>query len=359
MLAHKGHYSQLMCWNATDKRIVSRELVYGEEEVIKWARKYNGKGNCFIGRNPRDKDGNVSLCTTLSLDIDPTREKDTAATDSQVEEAISAGKRVVEFFHYGIVCCSGNGSLVLFPLREPVSKEVAERWGKAIEEQAKQLVEGLNVTVDSTFDASRLAKLMGCISTKGDTALWRHARIVSRLSVGNAKEFYTWLGSVNASTQSNTSLPEISKGELDRSKADIALANRLKIQGFTAEDTYRALCAFATRPGRDDDYKRIIQKVFFNSGTITDLVSGGTDREIVLITPKSGLAEYRSRDRVGVPELPTGFKSIDAATFGLIRGSIFTVGARTNCGKTTFAMGTAFNLCRIGKRVLFLSTETT
>ncbi len=58
-----------------------------------------------------------------------------------------------------------------------------------------------------------------------------------------------------------------------------------------------------------------------------------------------------------LPDLPTGFTSLDKATWGIKRGNIYVVGARPGVGKTTYAINLASSLCRSGKRVLFFSTE--
>lgn len=70
------------------------------------------------------------------------------------------------------------------------------------------------------------------------------------------------------------------------------------------------------------------------------------------------MLEYQKRDVHGEPELPTGFRELDAATFGLARGHIFTIGARTNGGKTSFSITVSSHLCGLSKRVLYISTET-
>lgn len=57
------------------------------------------------------------------------------------------------------------------------------------------------------------------------------------------------------------------------------------------------------------------------------------------------------------PELSTGLPLLDRHTWGLVRGEIFTVAARTGVGKTSFATGLVKNLIESGKRVLFFSTE--
>lgn len=362
LLRHKGHYTQVSCLDTVTGRQLSRELLNEEQKVIAWAKEWNGKGNCFLGRAPRDVNGNIFLTHTLSLDIDAVRAKGEAATVEAYTRAIESGKRAIQLFGFGALCCSGNGALILLPLSTSVNKETAEQWGKAIEIRARELLkeESVNVRVDSTYDIARLVKAMGTISTKGHQDLWRHAKFLcDPHHLGSSKEFYAWLENLPREVTTSSFTAPVHKGELDRSAADFALANRLKLQGFGPEHTYGALQSLGFRTGREDDHKRIIEKVFYGKGDVADMVSGGNERPIELITPQSGLIGYKSRTVHGTPELPTGFKAIDAATFGLIRGSLFTVGARTGCGKTTFAISTAINVCRAGKRVLFLSTETT
>lgn len=383
LLGHKGKYTQGRCINVQENKIVSQELLNGEEEVISWAQKVNGAGNVFLGRNPRQSDGTVAEFRCLSLDLDPERAKGTASSDESYNAAIRAGKAISSEFNYGVVCSSGNGALVLLPLREPVDKATGERWGKALENEAKRLIgemhripvgagndvlgQGLNgstqIKVDSTFDAARLCKAMGAISTKGDRSLWRHARIIDATFQHRSPDrFYEWLTSIREEVQKPSVLPEVGKGELDRSKADIALANRLKLQGFGPEDALKSLMAFSMRPERTDDHKRIIEKVYFGNRQGDTGNGRGTevaDRPIQLWTPANGAAEYNERRAGGrgVSDLTTGITRLDEITRGIPRNHILTVGARTDCGKTAFAIGAAYENCRRGKRVLYFSTE--
>lgn len=79
-------------------------------------------------------------------------------------------------------------------------------------------------------------------------------------------------------------------------------------------------------------------------------IKTGTQASSILNAQLQGL-------RQTVPDLPTGFASIDAATWGITRGSICVIGARPGTGKTSFAVNVVANLCRSGKRVLFFTTE--
>lgn len=364
LLRHEGSWTQVHCHDTISGKVISRELIYGEEAVVKWAKENNGKGNCFIGRNPRNQAGNIEQCTVLSLDLDPERPKGQAATEEQLQNTLESARCIQRHLHYGILSTSGNGAFLLFPLRESMSKNVAETLGKSLETVARSILveEQISGTIiDSTYDASRLCKLLGTVSTKGDKTLWRQARLLD-LRHQDFRHYDSFIQRLEAAKSvpaiQKFVLPEVPKGEMDRSKADISLANRLKLQGFKPEDTYQALVAHSFRPGREDDYKRIIEKVYFNEGSaaVAEMVQGRT--ELQLWTPANGIHEYNSRTTIGTPELPTGFRCLDKATFGLTRGHIYSVIARTNCGKTTFATSVSVNLCRAGRRVLFISTET-
>lgn len=359
LLRHEGYFTQCHAQDVGRKSLVQRRLVSNEKEVIEFAKENNGRGNVFVGRNPRDKDGNVIHATCLTLDIDPVRPKDTAATEEQAYATLGAGRRLVQHFGHGVLCSSGNGALVIFSIPDtPIAD--AQELGKRLENQARAILKGEPVNVDATWDAPRLVKVLGCLSTKGDPSMWRYARFISQSRpYSDGAGFVELLKlSVSEGFTRKTALPEVSKGELDRSKADISLANRLKLQGFSAGETLTALEEFGFRPDREDDHKRIIGKVFSGSVRETDGVSG-RNTAITLWTPENGAAEYNKRNTGGRIELPTGFAALDAATFGLVRGSIYTVGARTGCGKTTFAVSASVNLCAAGKSVLYLSTETT
>lgn len=71
------------------------------------------------------------------------------------------------------------------------------------------------------------------------------------------------------------------------------------------------------------------------------------------------LADALNPKHAGTPELPTGYPSLDEATYGFQRGAIVCIGARPGAGKTSFITNALAGLCRTGKRVLYFSTELT
>lgn len=83
--------------------------------------------------------------------------------------------------------------------------------------------------------------------------------------------------------------------------------------------------------------------------------------ESSVFSPNGNLIGHRerlfSKSGGSGPELSTGLTLLDRHTWGLIRGEIYTVAARTGVGKTSFATGLVKTLLDSGKRVLFFSTE--
>ncbi len=414
LLGHEGFFTQCHAQEVNTNELISRELVCGADQVVKWARSFNGKANLFIGRNPRTSTGAVARVTSTTIDIDPKRAKGTAATEAQYREAIRAGNKAAALIAGSYVATSGNGALVIVPFEEAL--EVSPELTKTLrdfEEYVRQQVATETINVDSTYDIPRLVKLMGSLSCKGDIHLRRPAKFLSdtqhrsagrrgaygrvqelakSISANNADGGVDALRSSsvdnrsNASTLQNSerlnlaeqSLRRLSKGRCDEYDSWLRVGIALKEFGDVG---YRMWADWSKQSHKFDESALRDKWQSFRGDqqlTIGTLVSwakqddpegrfnvqqpntnGVLERhELVLWTPDNGMGGYEDRRREAEPEFPTGFKVIDTKTGGLIRGSIFTVGGRTNCGKTAFAVTVAESLCRSGKRVLYFSTET-
>jgi hypothetical protein len=160
-------------------KVVNRSIIKGEQAVVDWARKYNGKGNCYIGRSARNSDSSLLEFKTITADIDPNRERGTSASIELSERAIRAARAVLQAFRGGYVAASGNGALIVYRLSRPVTtdfKAFEAKYKLFEDEMRKYLPEG--VTLDATFDTARMVKLLGTVSTKGDRTNWRHARFI-------------------------------------------------------------------------------------------------------------------------------------------------------------------------------------
>jgi archaellum biogenesis ATPase FlaH len=356
-----------------DKRVVGREWVNEKADFIKTAQSLNGRGNCFIGRNPRrgfHERNAVMDIRAVTLDLDPIREKDKAATEPQTKECVDAAYHLLEGLQDdrsidGSLALSGNGVLLIFTLDSPLE---ANKWN---EERIRlfqnncaeriKLFQG--VRIDATQDSARLIKLIGTVSVKGGIRGTRFLYMASRAGNGEALRHHI-------SDLDICDFPSGDKMFVDkpvdnsRSGRDFSFACQLAKRGATDEELLTAL-AFNPegRNDRPDDHKRILQKVrrLFPLESVTAASPNSSGGDIVLHRAQSSVEDYKlhllERSKHIEPELPTGFSELDSATHGLRRGEIYTVAARPGVGKSSFLLNVAYRLCSSGVGVLLLSTE--
>ena len=373
LLNHGDQWSQVHGQNRQTSKKVDRRLLCGERDIVQWAKTYDGQGDLFIGRNPRTQDGEVAEITCVSVDIDPVRDKDTASTLEQLQEAIEAGRSIIKRKEYdhGVLCSSGNGCHVYWCFADSIKNELkaAEQGIKKFERDVRDLVEGwYNVKVDAIYDNPRLVKIIGTTSTKGPVEGRRMAQFLSpinwsRAFNGSVRERVLSY-SMAQQRQEPTSIPKTEN--IDRSKLDFGLALRLKQDGARPDDIREALRQHGYR-GRGDDIERIVTKLFqgqrdnFGQGSWGSDSVRGEVKPIDIVSPSTYFDEYKrqlgKRLEKPDPELPTGLPTLDRYTNGLKKGSIWVVGARTGIGKTSLAVSIAENLLSRDKRILFFSTE--
>lgn len=160
---------------------ISREVLKGEENFVKWCKAWNGKANCYVGRNPRNTDGTVSRITTYSLDIDPEHPPRTSVSLELLGNAVVAGRAILQAWPGGYLAESGNGALVLYRLSVPVVEELEafKRWLASWQDEVRKLLLDRfpgKVRCDSIHDNERIIKIPGTLSVKGEQAYWRLAR---------------------------------------------------------------------------------------------------------------------------------------------------------------------------------------
>src|ERR1700682_379104 len=143
-------------------KVVNRSIIRGEQAVVEWAQKYNGRGNCYIGRTARTSNGALHEFRTITADIDPNRERGTAATPELSALAIQGARKILQHCPGGYVAASGNGALLVYRLATPVTTDFKafEQRFRAFEEELRK-VHGPGVTLDATFDTARMVKLLG------------------------------------------------------------------------------------------------------------------------------------------------------------------------------------------------------
>jgi KaiC/GvpD/RAD55 family RecA-like ATPase len=344
-------------------KVVSRVIVKGEQAVVDWARKFNGHGNCFIGRASRKEDGSLHEFATVTCDLDPDRERGTAATVGQVQVSLLGAREILRRHPGGYLATSGNGALVIYRLSHSVTdsyEQFAMGFKTFEEELRKVLHEG--VKLDATHDHARLVKLLGTMSTKGDTTEWRVSRFIDIPSLPYRRNKV--LERIRAcATGVDTQAPTQAVSNTvyaSRSESDFALAVHYKKAGLSREDTLAALGKHVLgRNDRKDDHVRIVEKVFGSPEVLA--VQEGLKVPLQYVTPNGSLDDHRARllerSKYQNPEMPIGLAVIDKHTWGLRRGEIFTIAARPGVGKTSIAISIAARLAREGKRILFFTSE--
>lgn len=343
-------------------KVINRSIIQGEQAVVEWARKYNGKGNCYIGRTARASDGALLEFRTITADIDPDRESGTAASDELAASAIQGARALLQTYRGGYIASSGNGALVIYRLQNPVANDLpafAKKYSLFEDEMRKVLPKG--VTLDATFDTARMVKLLGTISTKGDKANWRYARFIDFPSSPYNKN--SVLPRIEAcetvSTQKVTIPSAQSLGYKSRSEAVFGLAAFCKAKGLSREATIAIIQNDPFGRERPDDNERVIRKVFDDA---QDMVLGGVQpQELQYSQPGDHLDEHKkrlfNRKSTSKPEISIGVELVDRLTWGLRRGEVFTIAARPSIGKTSIAVSIAARMAREGKRVLFFTSE--
>lgn len=343
-------------------KVISRAIIKGESAVVEWARKYNGKGNCYVGRTARKQDGSMHEFRTITADIDPDRERGTAAADGLVALAIQGARQVLQRHPGGYIASSGNGSLIVYRLPNPINSDFEQfqaKYKQFEEDMRKALPVG--VTLDATFDTPRMVKLLGTVSTKGDQALWRVSRFLDFPTIPfKHNSVLERISAYSTVTKTNVQIPTAgSMGYKSRSEAVFGLASFCKSKGLSREATLAALEADPFGRERPDDNLRVIEKIF--SGEAEKSRNGLEVHDLEYSNPGDKLHEHKQRllarkDFTG-PEMPIGLSVLDRHTWGFRRGEIFTIAARPGIGKTSIAASISVRMARDGKRVLYFTSE--
>jgi hypothetical protein len=387
MLSHSGFYTQVHCQDVNTNEKISRELVRGENELVEWAHKFNGKGNLFLGKSPRTAAGEVAGITTVALDCDPVRTPKTASTDDQHDRAINAARQIITRIGDGTLCSSGNGALVLIPLGEIIQSDLDtfERQVKEFEEQIRNTVSDTLISVDSIYDNARLIKLLGSISTKGDKDNWRYARFmhpprlqrgqilariraiaISRRESNGAKDLSLDFSTLqDKTTKALTALEQLSPARRDNYetwlKTGMALRELGEV-GLQLWDTWSKESDKYEEGKCQEKWETIENTGECGLGSLVywaqqDSPVGGARETAIgeLWTPASGY-DALSAGRTE-PGIPSGFGFLDRLCGGYQPGQVYAFEAVTSAGKSVSIIQGAEAVIRAGRRALIVTTE--
>lgn len=144
----------------------------------------------------------------------------------------------------------------------------------------------------------------------------------------------------------------------------VKVAGRLWADGYSLDDIRVFILPYIKKVnGDEENFEQRIRSIahYKRINKIGDANYDQQRRPLELFTPETGLCEYEQhleqRGQERSTELPTGFPKLDKLTHGFTKNSIWVVGARTGIGKTSLSINFIESLLRVGKRVLFFSTE--
>ena len=207
-LNHSGlGITELVVIDPTGKEgIIATGFFSNEDAFFDACQFYNGTYNIYAGRNPRPaclseicenyldtkrrqraRDDDIEYVTAVSLDIDPIRPKGTSSTDKEHRKAIKFATMLHDDIG-GWVDDSGNGAYLWIPFAAPIQvgkynrnkiKQKCKLWREKIAKVYHPEKYGLRI--DGTHDLSRIKKVIGTTSVKGE--IHRVSRFVVRGSI--------------------------------------------------------------------------------------------------------------------------------------------------------------------------------
>jgi replicative DNA helicase len=389
-LGHGDKCTVVHCQDVNNGKFVGRKIVKGWNEFLAIIQSFNGLGNTFASRNPVNFQGECVEITNLTFDLDPENyDKSIGSTPDQIEQCKRAGEAILQAYPGGWLAFSGNGCLASLPFElnwMENSKNFPLVFKKFSETYIKPIVakyEG--VKLDDLYDNERLIKAVGTISCRGEKRQTRFFILPSKREYIAKLQQHVgdFFGSVSAlenreNGHSRESVdnsiqptqPTARIGHPNRQRYLVSLAGSLHRRGLseaiifeTVKKAYQDNCVL--EPIKTDAKLLEIVKSIMKYPNKDGMQGYGalyTEETTVEDSNLEGdLVAYdqylEERAKFKEPELTTGFKNLDDLCNGYQRGDIFTLGAYTGGGKSTFLVNSMDALCRKGRKVLYLSTE--
>jgi KaiC/GvpD/RAD55 family RecA-like ATPase len=341
---------------------------HGKEEFIQEALKHVHE-NAYVGIQPRSKmAGDISAInnlTTLCIDVDPVREKDTASTDEQHKAAIELANRIAKDLGDAVVVSSGSGAHVYVPLqtikvedRDSLTDSL-RKWNNTIKE--KYGTDKLKI--DNIFDLPRVIRMFGSLNSRSNrvcapisplTEIKRTAVHFSqqpKAKKAHVPEVITdeLTQKFNRLCRTNKRLKEIAEGSIafkSPSEADYEFIALLCRAQFTVDEV-SALWEY-NHGGNKEPKKGDIERVFGKTEDSKDT------KAYSLSNNSSGYFANLAYRRMGIR---SGFNSLDEMISGFKEGKIYIMAARPGTGKTTLGMQILTNMAEEGIPCLMFPTE--
>ncbi len=306
-LAHEGH-------GVTEVRVISpgrgiTGIGYFDDEdaFVTACAKASGTGNVYVGIQPRPArflaqapnrlahlrvgahDQDIEQVTAIVMDLDPVRPKDTASTEEELAQAVSEATRLADWLAAkGMVrpvrVMSGNGChlwLAVPPIcvEQAGRDELTERL-KAFEAKVRGQVTSTAVKLDSIYNLSRIIKVAGTLSVKGEPTPERPHRLSRPLGRFVRQEDELLRRAILAMPVSLAQHPALAENEDEPVKPGAELSPRVRSL-LTSSPRLLALFEGRGKTAVGDDGRRL------------DTTSSGYDFSFVLGLVHRGVTDPR------------------------------------------------------------------
>lgn len=383
ILGHLGYWSRCGSLDCSSKQYEDVRL-FGLNAVIQYARKWDGKRNVFISRNPRNENGSVVSSNCISFDCDPIRPKGDASNEEQHDNALNAGRKILEVYPNGYLCSSGNGCLLLYPsnIERSTLDDYYKQEGVFITKSLQPLMEGLNVKIDPTSYEEAMLKLIGSMSTKGDKAFHRLSRFISFPQPGSVSSIQKSVEGVIVESIEISNNARFIGNPVERIREASKSLDRLDISFHSDYDKWvkvgMALKEFGIsglqlwkewskksekyEEGKcEEKWKTFQESPEITLGSLKYWAKESESNKTILYesTPNQGsyFANLFKKDNNDTGVIKTGISIIDSILGSLPKGEITTIAARSGFGKSSFACTVSEFLRQSNTKVLYFSTE--
>ena len=388
MLGHENiGYTEIRVIDVNNKKVMHNVSVKNINDFIKICEEWSGKYNVYAGRLPREtaehgnKD-NIEYINNITLDIDALRDQGVPATNEQIEPVFLVTNEIQKRYPNCIPYFTGNGVCIWFRFTsirvkdKPDFVEKAKEWCKKIK---KEYETQFKVVFDPMGDVARIQKVAGTKSVKGEHT----PETPHRMSRFSDKQFSKpMLDSQDVFDEiTNIRLEKIkedykvvefppylkfllglnkyfcdvwygrkeyeSPSERDLSVADFFVKNQMRDEQilFCLEHSpYRK-----NDNGRRDKFLLTIAKAKENNHVEPPARGLGSRRkEYTKVLKRRGTQKN--------PEILLGFPKLDEFLW-LQKKEVVALGGLPSSGKSAMLLQTAFANAKLGRRVLYVSTE--
>jgi hypothetical protein len=264
-----------------------------------------GKGNVYVGIQPRPqeffakapnrlerlkcgaRDEDIEWLSSIVIDIDPVRPKDTASTDEDLARAIACGDRISDWlaskgFQRPVRNMSGNGCQLWFAVPSTmITDEHRPRLRdrlKHFEARIRDKFAGDGVAVDSIYNFSRIIKVIGTLSVKGEDTAERPHRVSHSIDAFERREDFGLLEALFRIPLAASS----PSGSAEESELTVRAADQLspKLQALLSSKT-RLRALFEGRG----------KTAIGSDGTPLDTSSSGYDYSLALKLAQMGITD--------------------------------------------------------------------